>query len=101
MKLVKLLKISRQYGVRGIHFGGCIESQAKGFQGAMRRKAHAHCHPADKWCGWICFLTKNPDKRALRNSKPTQLFWHEVGHIYRRSWTQKQCNKWAWHQVKL
>ena len=95
MTKADLLKLSRFYGVKGISFGGCVELKVKGFRGAMRRRAHAHCYKDDKWNGWICFLSKTPENRAIRNGKTTRLFWHEVAHIYRPSWTQKQCDKWA------
>ena len=100
MTKVDLLKESRPYGVKGIAFGGCVQGKAKGFQGAMRRRAHAHHHPGYPWHGWICFKTANPEKRAIRNGKPTHLFWHEVAHIYRRSYTQGQCDTWAWRKVR-
>jgi len=101
----KLLTIGKPYGVVGINFGGCVESQAKGFQGAMRRKAHAHFTYwrgwEQKWGGWICFLSEKPERRAIRkDGRPTHLFWHEVAHIYRRSWTEGQCDKWAWKMVR-
>jgi len=95
-----LLKIAKPYGVVGINFGGCVSAQAKGFKGSMRRKAHAHCQTHNKWRGWICFLSLTPERRAIsKNGKPSHLFWHEVAHIRRRSWTEKQCDKWAWQQV--
>lgn len=107
----KLLEITKPYGIKGINFGGCIELQAKGFKGAMRRKAHAHWvkktykdfHGTDyKWYGWICFKTIHPEKRAfnIKNAKPTKLFWHEVGHIYRSSWTEEQCDDFAKKQIR-
>ena len=100
MTKADLLAEARPYGVRGITFGGCVRGKAKGFQGAMRRKAHAHCYMGDPWRGWICFLSETPEKRAIRNGKPTHLFWHEVAHIFRRSYTEKECNRWAWRKVR-
>jgi len=96
----QLLKHGRPYGVKGIAFNGCVAGHVKGFKGAMRHKAHAHCYPEDIWYGWICFLSHNPEKRAWRNNKPSRLFWHEVAHIWRRSWTEKKCDKWAWKKVR-
>ena len=100
----KLLEIGKPYGVRGINFGGCVEGQAKGFQGAMRRKAHAHWYKkglTPKWHGWICSLSANPIKRFItKDGRPSSLFWHEVAHLYRKSWTEKQCDKWAWSKVR-
>ena len=79
------------YGVTGIGFGGCIEGSPihPGQPGAMRRSAHAHNVPGDPNYGVVCF--KALGWGAVRAS----LFWHEVGHIWRRSWTEGQCNTWA------
>jgi hypothetical protein len=92
----QLVQIGKPYGVKRINFGGCYEGQVKGFKGAMRRKAHAHCHVSDDYRGCICVLSHEPHRRIVgRDGYPTRLFWHEVGHIYRRSWSEKQCDKFG------
>jgi hypothetical protein len=101
-----LYQIAKPYGVVGISFGGCIKGKAKGLRGSFRRKAHAHCYPQKKgykfpFYGWICFLSSKPEKRAIqKNGNPTHLFWHEIAHMRRRSWTEAQCDKWAWKMVR-
>jgi hypothetical protein len=101
----KLLEIATPYGVKGINLGGCISGQAKGYKGAMRRSAHAHCYPSYKaivlgqkvtvpldWYGWICIKSSKIEKLLKKDGKPNELFWHEVSHIYRRSRTQQECD---------
>lgn len=96
MNKAQMLSLARPYGVRAINFGGCIKGSPihPGQPGAMRRSAHAHNWPQDTHYGTICFKSMSAEKIAL------SLFWHEVAHIYRRSWTEKQCDRWAWHQVR-
>jgi hypothetical protein len=96
----ELLEIAKPYGVKEINFGGCLEGQKKGFKGAMRRSAHAHNSPKYPEYGLICFKGGIKHAIGLINNKPTQLFWHEVAHIYRKSWTQTQCDKWGWQMVR-
>lgn len=99
--MTDLLEIAKPYGVKGIEFGGCVQKHSIGLKGAMRRQGHAHCSKLDKWYGWICILSSNPYKRVIdKYDKPRTLFWHEVGHIYRNSWTEGQCDKFAWKQVR-
>ena len=92
----------KQYGVRGIFVGGCV---ARGEGSSFRAKAHAHCvipgtrnyQGNGRFLGWICFRSA---KRLFTSSgKPSQLLWHETVHIWRRSWTEKQCDTWARRQV--
>ena len=92
----QMLKLASPYGVIAIYFGGCIKGSPiyPGQPAAMRRSAHAHNSPKWPHYGTICFKAHSPER-----IRPT-LFWHEVGHIWRRSWTEKQCNKWAWQQAR-
>jgi len=85
------LEIARQYGVIDWHFGGCAEGSPihKGQPGAMRRRGHAHHHPTDILFGHICFKAHSIER------VPARLAWHEIAHIYRRSWPQEQCESWA------
>ena len=80
-----------KYGVLGIHFGGCFLGSPihQGQPAAMRRSAHAHNIRKSENFGHICFKAYSPD-RILPS-----LFWHEVGHIYRPSWTEEKCNKFG------
>jgi len=92
----------KQYGVKGIFVGGCVE---RGEGSSFRAKAHAHSiipgtrnyHGTDEFLGWICIRSA---KRLFTSSgKPSQLLWHETAHIWRRSWSEKQCNTFARQQV--
>jgi len=91
MTVKEMLELGKPYGVTGISIGGCIKGSPihLGEPGAMRKRGHAH---AGKHCdnqGCICFKAHTPERIGKR------LFWHEVAHIYRPSWTETQCNKWA------
>uniref|UniRef100_A0A6H2A006 Peptidase n=1 Tax=viral metagenome TaxID=1070528 RepID=A0A6H2A006_9ZZZZ len=88
----------KQYGVRGIFVGGCVE---RGDGSSFRRKGHAHGDPGYelRWTGWICI--RSAKRLWTPSGKPSQLLWHETAHIYRRSWTQKQCTQWANKMVRL
>jgi len=99
MNLEQLLEIAKPYGVKGINLGGCIKLNYKGTHTAMRNSAHAHCFPKYENYGYICVKSSKIEKLVNSNNKPTQLFWHEVSHIYRRSRSQKDCDKWAWKMV--
>jgi hypothetical protein len=103
MNIDDLLEVAKKYNVVGINYSGCIHLQSMGFRGAMRRKAHAHCDKEYKYYGWICFLSPNPYKRALSliTGRPTKLFWHEVGHIFLKTYSQKRCDRFAEKQVRL
>mgnify|MGYP001563849263 CR=1 FL=1 len=107
-----LMSYARPYGVKGINFGGCIDLNYKGTYTAMRRSAHAHWfkkryveykkthHPEElKNLGWICVKSSHIEKLLTADGRPNHLFWHEVGHIYRGSWTEGQCDKWAWKML--
>lgn len=77
------------YGVKHIQVGGCMKN---GRLRRFRRKAHAHTGLSDPQRGVICVLS------AKRLSEPLLLF-HEAAHIYRRSWTEKQCDGWAYYMA--
>lgn len=104
MTLGELVAIAKQYNVKNINLGGCVEGQAQGFQGAMRRSAHAHFlrwrGKEQTWGGWICVKSSKVEKLLKSDGEPNQLFWHEVSHIYRPSRTQKECDQWAWKMVR-
>jgi len=125
MNLETLLQIAKPYGVQGISLGGCVELNYKGTKTAMRRSAHAHCFRKCSclWCkgeiipsdseayekhlnkiginyGWICVKSSKIEKLITPSGNPSQLFWHEVSHIYRPSRSQKQCDDWAWQMVR-
>ena len=113
MTLMRLEGIAEKYGVKGISLGGCAKLNYKGTKTAMRRSGHAHWYqkrymdylakydPRNlKLVGWICVKSSKTEKLLKGNGQPNELFWHEVGHIYRSSWTQKQCDKWAWNQAR-
>ena len=93
----------KQYGVKGIFIGGCI---VRGEGSSFRAKAHAHSiipgtrnyHGSGEFLGWICIRSI---KRLYTSSgKLSQLLWHETAHIWRRSWTEKQCDRWARQQQR-
>ena len=94
----------KAFGVKGIFVGGCV---ARGEGSSFRAKAHAHSiipgtrnyHGTGEFLGWICVRSA---KRLWLNGtdKPSTVLWHETGHIYRRSWTEKQCDVWARQQVR-
>ena len=93
----------KPFGVKGIFIGGCIR---RGEGSSFRAKAHAHCiisgtrnyHGDNKFLGWICVRSA---KRLFTSSgNISQLLWHETAHIWRRSWTEKQCDIWAWQQIR-
>jgi hypothetical protein len=90
-----------KYGVRGIFVGGCVD---RGDGSSFRRRAHAHCQKVGgqygEWHGWICF--RSPKRLWVSGTnRPSQLLWHEVAHIWRRSWSQKQCTQFARRQVRV
>lgn len=107
------MSVVRPYGVKGFNFGGCVKPNYKGTSTAMRRSAHAHCHPTYNatimgkrvklpWehYGWICVKSSKFEKLLKADGKPNELFWHEVSHIYRRSRTQGECDAWARRMVR-
>lgn len=97
MSIQDLLNIGKKYGVKSISLGGCnIKLQGNGELGRFRARAHAHL---GKNHGSICFLTADIEK-LQNNGKPNTLFWHEVAHTYRKSWTHKQVEKWARSQAR-
>ena len=91
--ILEMLEQVRPYGVIGISLAGCVDGHAEGRQGAMRRSGHAHMGRDQRWSNWICFKA-----HTLEHVSKT-LIWHEVGHIYRRSWTEAQVEAWARKQV--
>lgn len=108
-----LMSHARLYGVKGINLGGCVKLNYKGTCTAMRRSAHAHWakkryveylkihNPKGlEHQGWICVKSSRTEKLLTTDGRPNHLFWHEVGHIYRGSWTEGQCDKWAWNMVR-
>jgi hypothetical protein len=108
-----LMSYARPYGVKGIHFGGCVKPNYKGTATAMRRSAHAHwtkkgyidywtIHNPKKleYLGWICVKSGKFEKLLTKNGKPNQLFWHEVSHIYHSSRTEAECDHWAWQMLR-
>ena len=108
-----LMSYARPYGVKGINFGGCAILNYKGTSTAMRRSAHAHCSYKkylDYWTihnpkkleslGWICVKSSHIEKLLTKDGRPNHLFWHEVGHIYRSSWTEGECDTWAWKMIR-
>lgn len=98
MTINELLTISEPYGVKSISIGGCnVNLQKTGQLGRFRARAHAHM--ASEHFGYICFLTGNIDK-LITNNRPNTLFWHEVAHVYRKSWSHKQVEKWARSQAR-
>jgi hypothetical protein len=97
--LDELLAVAKTYGVTDINLGGCKWGQDQGFKGAMRRSAHAH-RPGYGYTGQICIKSSKVEKLLTPSKRPSELFWHEVGHIYRKSWSQKQCDSWARRMVK-
>ena len=92
----QMLRLAQPYGVTRVTLGGCVRGSPfrPGEPGAMRRSAHAHHRPGQPYHGAICFKAHSPE-RITRS-----LFWHEVAHIYRRSWTEGECNHWARQQVR-
>ena len=84
------------FGVRAIHLGGCVTGSPihPGQPAAMRRRAHAHSYTGDPYLGTVCF------KAHTLERVPDTLFWHEVAHIYRHSWTETQCDTWARRKVR-
>ena len=89
-----------RYGVRGLAVGGCVEGITAGRKGAMRRFGHAHCRPKDEttWLGWICM--KGLRRLYRQDGRWSWQVWHEVAHVWRRSWTEAQCTAWARKQVQ-
>ena len=83
------------YGVKGIFIGGCVE---RGEGSSFRRRAHAHCRPQFGHLGWICI--RSARRLYTLNGGWSRLVWHEVAHIWRRSWTEKQCDTFAWRKVR-
>ncbi|MEK6881972.1 MAG: hypothetical protein AABY22_20305 [Nanoarchaeota archaeon] len=100
MTLMRLEGIAEPYGVMGISLGGCVKLNWKGTKTAMRKSGHAHCYPKYSNYGWICIKSSKVEKLLTPSNKPNQLFWHEVSHIFRRSRSQKECDKWAWQMVR-
>lgn len=100
MTLMQLEGIAEPYGVVGISLGGCVKLNYKGTKTAMRYSGHAHCFPKYPLYGWICIKSSKVERLLKADGKPNQLFWHEVSHIYRRSRTQKECDKWAFNQTR-
>ena len=96
ISLPQALEMAKPYGVTAISLGGCIEGSPihEGSPGAMRRSGHAHNSQSDPNYGCICFKA-----HSFKGITPT-LYWHEVAHIWRHSWTQAQCDKWAWRQAR-
>ena len=94
-----MLAWARSYGVKAINFGGCIKGSPihPGQAAAMRRSAHAHSVPGPQFphYGTICFKAMGPERISGR------WFWHEVAHIWRRSWTEGECSAWARRQVRM
>lgn len=93
MAMVNTLTLSdvAPYGVTSLNFGGCRNGSPihPGRPGAMRRSAHAHCvkrFETPAMLGAICFKAER-----IENVRVT-IFWHEVGHVWRPSWTETQCN---------
>lgn len=95
-----LLSVAKPYGVIGFSFGGCVKLNYKGTKTAMRRSAHAHCFPKYDNYGWVCVKSGKVERLLKQDGKPNELFWHEVSHIYRRSRTQGECDKWARKMVR-
>ena len=95
MPAVEMPKL-KPFGVVGVFIGGCVK---RGDGSSFRRKAHAHCYTGYPYRGWICI--RSP-KRVYTDGtgQLSTLVWHEVGHIWRRSWTQKQVEAWARKMVK-
>lgn len=58
--------------------GGCV---ARGVGSSFRASAHAHTSEKDKFKGWICVRSKNPDTLRLIDGEPTNLMKHEYAHI--------------------
>ena len=85
------LEIARQYGVVDWHFGGCARGSPihVDHPAAMRKSAHAHNSLGWPLSGHICFKAHSLD----RVNKT--LIWHEIAHIWRRSWSEAQCDSWA------
>ena len=105
MTIQDLLEIAKPYGVVGISLGGCVDLNWKGTKTAMRRSGHAHNCPVWKGkklphYGWICIKSSRIERLLKADGKPNQLFFHEVSHIYRRSRTQKEGDKWAWNMTR-
>jgi len=92
----EMLELGKPYGLTAVCFGGCVLGSPihPGEPAAMRQSAHAHNRPDDERHGWVCFKAYTPERIS------PGLFWHEVGHIWRRSWTEGQCSKWGRQQVK-
>ena len=109
-----LMSYARPYGVKGIHFGGCVIPNYKGTSTAMRRSAHAHwvkkryvdylkIHKPEEleYIGWICVKSGKIEKLLTADGKrPNHLFWHEVAHIFRSSYTEGQCDTGAWKKLR-
>ena len=96
-----LSNIFQAWGVNGVGYGGCVRgNRFRSGPGAMRRRGHAHSERDDPLAGWICIKAFNPSRRYTSTGKPSMLVWHEVAHIWRRSWTEKQCDAFAWKMVR-
>lgn len=107
MPMIDIPAALKPYGVKGLFVGGCVH---RGDGSSFRAKAHAHNKAKGEaeyahWLGlpnrsgWICVRS---EKRLWLNGtkEPSRLLWHETAHIWRRSWTEKQCDAWARRQVK-
>ena len=102
MPIIPVPKELKAYGVKGIFAGGCVE---RGDGSSFRARAHAHCvipgtrnYSGDgRWLGWIC--VRSAKRLYTAHGTLSQLLWHETAHIWRRSWTEKQCDTWAWKRV--
>ena len=102
MAAIKVPEALKPYGVKGIFVGGCV---LRGEGSSFRAKAHAHAiipgtrnyYGDGKFLGWVC--VRSAQRLFTSSGKISQLLWHETAHIWRRSWTENQCDKWARQQV--
>ena len=67
--------------VAGISVGGCAEAIGTARRGAFRRRAHAHNHPRDPRCGWICILSTRAGRVVTPTGRPSALLAHEYAHL--------------------
>ncbi|MQA01138.1 MAG: hypothetical protein GEU80_17785 [Dehalococcoidia bacterium] len=67
--------------VAGISVGGCAEAIGTERRGAFRRRAHAHNRPPDPPYGWICCLSRRPERLVTPGGRASALLAHEYAHL--------------------